>query len=579
MLSGNLFTRIASRYEIAKRILSCLSTSERNSYFASSFVIFFGNLLDLIGVFLFGLMGTVLLKVNTPILDSFRRYFPWLENQNRNISDNINGVFYLVITILIFFILKSLINILGMRNLFSNLTLAASRLSVKSLLRVNELTFTKFRKIATSDRQFLATQSTQSAIYDVLGYSTLVVSEILLLLLLGIFYVFVTQIIGIAIVIYFIICLVITEKIISKKMHKAEMIRIESYLNTLEVINGQSGVFSYLKDKHVSSWFSGRVYPLRFDNYSAISRLQLLANLPKFMLEILMIAGVIIVSMLQMMIQPEKFAVNLGLFFITAVRFMPSIARLQSYINQLDRGSQGSEMFLKIFEEILDVDVSKILESDTNKGAIPISAKNLKVIIEGRELFNVEELFLPANGLVIIYGESGSGKSTLLSLLSGIDELNDESEGIIDSQQEKSVHIAQFTNLLPFTIEENILLDLDLSVENLERYQNLIKVLNLQEILENEKKQGTLRTGFTLSGGELQRIGIARGLMRKSMFYFFDEPSASLDAINRNAIWELLKKESSKSLIVVSTHDIDGLTFADQVYRIQNKSIISDSDG
>ena len=48
--------------------------------------------------------------------------------------------------------------------------------------------------------------------------------------------------------------------------------------------------------------------------------------------------------------------------------------------------------------------------------------------------------------------------------------------------------------------------------------------------------------------------------MRKSRFYFLDEPSASLDAVNRNAVWKLLKNESRKALIVVATHDIEGLS-------------------
>jgi len=282
---------------------------------------------------------------------------------------------------------------------------------------------------------------------------------------------------------------------------------------------------------------------------------------------------------LQMFIDPSNLALNLGLFFVTSLRFMPSIARLQSYINQVDRGSQGSEMFLEIFEKNEVVQSSKFSNFLKIESSNLISAKNINVSIEGRDLFSFEELLLPPKGLVVIHGESGCGKSTLLSLLAGIDELNEDSEGKIINFANETIYISQFTSLLPFTIKENILLDLESTAENIERYQTLIELLNLQNTLENDNSQRTMRTGFTLSGGELQRIGIARGLMRKSRFYFLDELSASLDAVNRNAVWKLLKNESRKALIVVATHDIEGLSFADLVYRIQNKALILDSNG
>lgn len=181
-----------------------------------------------------------------------------------------------------------------------------------------------------------------------------------------------------------------------------------------------------------------------------------------------------------------------------------------------------------------------------------------------------------------IKGKSGSGKTTLLSLISG---LENDYEGTIyyDSKELKKLDldnyrssdigiIFQSYNLLPhLTAMENIILSMDISnvkVKNKEeKAKELMKSVGLKE------SQATRRV-LKLSGGEQQRVAIARSLSYNPKMILADEPTGNLDKETENEILKIFKnlaKKENKCIIIV-THSENVCNASDEVFELKKKT-------
>ncbi len=190
---------------------------------------------------------------------------------------------------------------------------------------------------------------------------------------------------------------------------------------------------------------------------------------------------------------------------------------------------------------------------------------------------------LPNKGLIFILGKSGSGKSTLLNLLGAID-IPTSGEIIVGSkditllkEKEKADYRAsccgfvfQDYNLIPeLDVWDNIALNLDDYKE-----EKINEVLDLVELLEYKNSKIN-----ELSGGQAQRIAIARALVKKPKVIFLDEPTAALDNETGREILELLKKLSLERLIVVVSHNEEFASiYSQRTIKLEKGKIIDDTD-
>jgi putative ABC transport system ATP-binding protein len=190
---------------------------------------------------------------------------------------------------------------------------------------------------------------------------------------------------------------------------------------------------------------------------------------------------------------------------------------------------------------------------------------------------------------VVLLGKSGSGKSTLLNLVGGIDT---PSAGTIEVDRQDITglderartlfrrrnigFIFQFYNLLPtLTVLENVLLPLELN--------NRAGAAGKQRALELLARVGLADRAATypdkLSGGEQQRIAIARALVHDPLLILADEPTGNLDVDTGRQVLELLDsltRQAGKNLLMV-THSIDVIGMADRVFSIKDARLVEET--
>lgn len=185
---------------------------------------------------------------------------------------------------------------------------------------------------------------------------------------------------------------------------------------------------------------------------------------------------------------------------------------------------------------------------------------------------------LEKGALIAIIGDSGSGKSTLLHLLAGVDKPTSGEIYIQDmditklGKEELTIFrrrnigvIYQFFNLIPnISVRKNILLPLllDNKREDNKYFDEIIRTLGIEEKLDCFPKQ--------LSGGEQQRVAIARSLITKPAIILADEPTGNLDRKNSEEISSLFRlvNKRFKSTIIIITHDEKVANSCDRVYKM-----------
>lgn len=185
--------------------------------------------------------------------------------------------------------------------------------------------------------------------------------------------------------------------------------------------------------------------------------------------------------------------------------------------------------------------------------------------------------------LTVIVGPSGAGKTTLLNLLGGMDNLSDGSlfvddvdiskfnkRELTDYRRNEVGFVFQFYNLMPnLTALENVELSTELKRDSLDPLEVLTSV-GLKERVDNFPSQ--------LSGGEQQRVSIARAIAKNPKLILCDEPTGALDYVTGKEVLSLLAKAAHKEhkTVIIVTHNLALTQMSDHLIRVKNGKIFED---
>lgn len=215
-----------------------------------------------------------------------------------------------------------------------------------------------------------------------------------------------------------------------------------------------------------------------------------------------------------------------------------------------------------------------------------ILAKNIHKAYGTLEILKGVDLEIKPSEIVSIVGSSGAGKTTLLTILGTLDRPS-SGEVLIDGQSVFSMNdkklasfrnqnigfVFQFHHLLPeFTAIENICIPAFIAKkgkkESEHRATELLELFNLQERAHHKPSE--------LSGGEQQRVAVARALINSPKVIFADEPSGNLDSTNANELHQLFftLRDELKQTFVIVTHNNELAKMADRMLVMKDGRIM-----
>ena len=205
-----------------------------------------------------------------------------------------------------------------------------------------------------------------------------------------------------------------------------------------------------------------------------------------------------------------------------------------------------------------------------------------KVYSNGFKAVHGIDLKIADGEFMVIVGPSGCAKSTTLRMLAGLETISGGEvrigEKIVNNLAPKSRGIAMvFQNyaLYPhMTVRENLAFGLKLSKmpkdEIARQVDEAAKILELEELMDRLPRQ--------LSGGQAQRVAVARALLNPCQLMLLDEPAASLDAHSEQRVMEALNAASLQQTTLMVTHQLEGIADWDQIWVMENGRIVEQGD-
>ena len=273
--------------------------------------------------------------------------------------------------------------------------------------------------------------------------------------------------------------------------------------------------------------------------------------------------------------------------------FGPVVA-LSSLSNNLNQTLASGERVLSLLEETplveeipgdveTSADQSENSEESADHAFAGAEAENVTFAYGAETILDNYSLKLQPGKITGIHGASGSGKSTLLKLLMRFWDVQDGSVSV-DGTDVRKIPTKHLRDMESYVTQETHLFH--------DSIANNIAIAkpgaSREEIMEAAKKASihdfimTLPKGYdtevgelgdTLSGGEKQRIGIARAFLHECPLILLDEPTSNLDSLNEGIILKSLKESAKKKTVVLVSHRVSTMNVADVVYEMENGRI------
>ncbi|WP_152521938.1 ABC transporter ATP-binding protein [Paenibacillus alvei] len=222
---------------------------------------------------------------------------------------------------------------------------------------------------------------------------------------------------------------------------------------------------------------------------------------------------------------------------------------------------------------------------EITKSVPAIQFSGVSFSYDGRNnVLNDVSFILPQGKTVALVGSSGSGKSTLFKLIAGYFEpqqgsikLYDKRLDMLELSEARSMisMVSQETYLYPYSIAENIAGGGEnVSMVEIVKSAKMANIDSMIESMPNRYETLVGERGVKFSGGEKQRISIARAIMKDAPILLLDEPTSALDAESEKMIKESIKNLMKSKTILVAAHRLSTIVEADAIIVLENGKIV-----
>jgi ATP-binding cassette, subfamily B, bacterial PglK len=291
---------------------------------------------------------------------------------------------------------------------------------------------------------------------------------------------------------------------------------------------------------------------------------------PMFEIILIIIFSVIIIFFVKENMNIFSISDLIILSLVTLYRLLPSTNVVYQSLNEINFNTSALK---ELTEEIKKFDFKNeelvVDKKLIDKEIKSVEFEKIHISIKEKQIIKNFNRNFVKNRIYGIHGESGSGKTTFLNIFSGLIKPNSGKilvNGISNHLYEniewyKNISLMpQKVNLLRASIYKNIAFEYDDNKINKNKIDIICERLNLNKRFNNLEEKLTFA-----SGGELQRISIARSIYKNSQILLFDEPSNNLDEKNTNDFYYILDGIKKDKIIIVSSHDKNFINKCDQI--------------
>lgn len=548
--------------------------------------------LDLLGVAVFGVLGA-LSVTGVQSLQPGNRVSAVLDFLSLTNFSFQSQVAILAVSAAAILVLRTLLSIVFTRRIFFFLSRRSATISSSLISKFLSQSLTEVQSRSTQDTLYSVTAGVSAITLGVLGTATTIVSDasLLLIMVVGLFVVDPT--IAITTIVFFGTLGLILYRSMNVKAHelgfKVSSLNVKSNEKIIEVLTSyRESVVRNRRD-----YYAREIGRLRMGLADVLAEMQFMPNISKYVIESGIVIGAILIAGVQFAIQDARHAVaTLTVFLAAGTRIAPAIMRLQQSAIQIKSGIGSAIPTLELIESLHGVESIQEVEDslDVNhvgfKSEVTLKEVSFRYPNQSKNaLTNISVSIANGESLAIV-GPSGAGKTTFVDVLLGV--LKPDSGDIEISSLDPIGSISKWPGAISYvpqdvvisngTIRENIAMGFPMEVASDELIWDALDIAQLTDFvkalpLNIDTPVGD--RGTKISGGQRQRLGIARAMFTKPKLLVLDEATSSLDGQTEADISDAIQNLKGTVTVVLIAHRLSTVRNAGQVMYMADGEVMA----
>ena len=547
------------------------------------------NLLDLLALSILGLIGGVILGAELP--ESLGFFGP-------NILDLV--IVLLAIAALLF-IVKTVAGIILAAKRERFLAGLEVYYSGKVADHIFKSDLGSIKKFSHARLQWLLLRSTQTAFVEVLGKSLALFAEVALSISIIIVFIFLDWVAATLVVVYFSLILLIFQRAIKRTNAKAGSEFLQGSVTVGTQVEDMLAAFKEISVSSRTDFFVTKFIQARREVASSAASQKFLQSLPRLILELGLIIGAVAFLAFEFVrTSGDPDLTLLSVFIVGSLKIMSSLLPIQSSSLILRYNTPSAKDAQATIREIKErdpgikkvnlVEPSSFSLSDFSGKGLTVNLVDVSFSYSDRETNDVAldsiSMSVDAGSMVALIGASGAGKSTLVDIVLGLhsptfghvlcsgqspEDLRSSFPGLIS-------YVPQRPGLITGSVLQNIALGIkpeDVNESEVWEAINQAEIADYVRSLPGGVHSSLGENSDALSGGQMQRIGLARALYTKPRLLVLDEATSALDAETEAAISKTLEKLKKTTTIIVVAHRLSTVKMADVVHVLEGGKIIA----
>lgn len=494
----------------------------------------------------------------------------------------------------VFLVGRTVLSIFFTRRILFFLSRRGAKISANLISRLLSQPFLTIQGRTTQETLFSVTRGVEFITLQVLAIAVVLVSDVSLLIIMGIGLFVVDPITAAGTFLVF--------SIIGFSLYRLMHVRAGTLGVKSSQLNIKSNekiveVFSSYRESVVRNrrdYYAREIGKLRFDLADTMAEINFMPYISKYVIETTVVLGALLLGLAQFVFQDATHAVaTLAIFLAAGTRIAPAVLRIQQGSVQI-RGSLGmASPTLDLIDalgnapivENVDDTVDVVHEGFTAS----IEVENVSMTYPGKQdpaISNIS-LTIPMGASVAFVGPSGAGKTTVIDVLLGVlipDEGNVKISGLapmaaVAKWPGAVSYVPQDVVISNGSIRENVALGYPIDVATDELVLNALKVANLDDFVKDLPEGVDTpvgERGAKISGGQRQRLGIARAMFTRPHLLVLDEATSALDGETEASISSAIHALRGSTTVVMIAHRLSTVRNADiVVYLAGGKAIAS----
>lgn len=574
------------------RSAKVLSRIDQKRVLLISVIQVFLSILDLLGVAAIGMLGALAVRgiQSAPPGDRVESVLHALHIST--FSFQIQAVI-LAVSATLFLVLRTVLSVFFTRKILFFLSRKAAIVSSDLVSRLLAQPLLSIQSRSSQQTLYSLTIGVTTITMGVLGTAVQMITDsaLLLILLLGLIVVdpliaiLASAIFGaIGLSMYFLM------NVRAKRLGELNsQLSIESSQKILEVLNS----YRELTVRNRRGFYADQIMKLRLKLADTSAETQFLPNISKYVIESSIVVGGLLIGAQQFLTQDATHAVaTLGVFLAASTRIAPAIMRIQQSAIQI-KGSLGVasptlDLIDTLGSERINQDMEMFPSFDYPgfNPTIKISKFNFAYPSSRTPTLDNINLEIPAGTSLAIVGPSGAGKTTLVDAILGVlhpDSGLVEISGVEPLEASRNwsgaiAYVPQDVIIVEGTILENVALGYLINHESREHVWEALEQAQLSKFVELlplglDTQVG--EKGASMSGGQRQRLGIARAMFTKPKLLVLDEATSSLDGVTESELSSAIKELAGNVTVVMIAHRLSTVRHADLVVYLERGKVLA----